>query len=192
MTIVEPVIRRWTREEYYRMGEAGFFEDQRVELIEGEIVQMAPQKDVHAVAIGLAARALAKAFGPQFWIRQQLPVRIGTTSEPEPDLSVVAGEPRDYLGSDHPDTALLLIEVSDTTLAFDRGRKASLYASAGFTDYWIVNLIQRRIEVYRDPVTDPAAPSGYRYRTVTVHESSGSIPPLAAPSTPIAVADLLP
>ena len=192
MSIAEPVSRRWTRQEYNRLGELGLLNGERVQLIGGEIVQMAPQKDVHAVAVGLTSAALRAAFGDHVWVREQLPIRIGTHSEPEPDVSVVIGAPRDYVGSDHPDRALLIVEVSDTTLSFDRKQKASLYASAGIKDYWIINLVQQRLEVHRDPVADPTAPFGYRYQTVTFHEPADAVTPLAAPSSPIRVADLLP
>src|SRR5439155_20878402 len=115
MSIAEPTIRRWSREEYYQMGELGMFQDQRVELIDGEIIQMAPQKDVHAVAIGVVRTALAGAFVANVWIREQLPLEIGPRSEPEPDLSVCSVTRRSYLGTGHPKTALLVVEVSGTT-----------------------------------------------------------------------------
>src|SRR5437868_4680709 len=102
MTIAEPTTRRWNRDEYYRMGEMGLFQGQRVELIDGEIIQMAPQRDVHAACIALAARALERAFGPAYWVRHQLPVEVSKYSEPEPDISVVSGSPRDFIGTGHP------------------------------------------------------------------------------------------
>jgi Uma2 family endonuclease len=192
MSVIEPIIRRWTRDEYYRMGDAGLFEGQRVELIDGEIVQMAPQKDLHAVIIGLASRAARAAFGASVWVREQLPLRIGEYSEPEPDVSVVSGDPRDYIGSDHPATALLVIEVSDTTLRFDQQRKASLYASAGIGEYWIINVKTRQLEVYRNPASEPSAPFAHIYGDVVTLSAGASISPLGAPSASIAVSDLLP
>jgi len=111
-------------------------------------------------------------------------------SDAEPDISVVPGTPRDY--TEHPTGALLVVEVSETTLAYDRGRKGSLYAAAGIQDYWIVNLVDRQLEVYRDPVPDPNESSGFRYNTRTVFLSGQSASPLAAPAASIAVADLLP
>ncbi len=168
----------------------GFFQDQRVELIDGEIFDMAPQKDFHSGTILLVLSALQKAM-PDFLVRPQLPLLLGPKSEPEPDISVVAGQARDYMGTGHPTSAVLVVEVSDTTLRFDRGKKASLYARAGIEDYWIVNLIDNCVEVMREPIEDAAAPLGYRYKSMTVIRVPASISPLAKPHAAIAVADLL-
>src|SRR4051794_1777015 len=99
--ITEPQPRRWSYEEYYQMADLGFFIDQRVELIDGEIIEMAPQKDPHSVGIGLGQQTLQAAFGPGCWVRVQSPMRLTTNSEPEPDLAVVRGGPRDHLGKGH-------------------------------------------------------------------------------------------
>ncbi len=193
MSVAEPVGRRWTRQEYHRVGDTGMFESERVQLVDGEILRMAPQRDIHAVAIGLISAALRAAFGPGVWVREQLPIRVGTYSEPEPDVSVVTGAPRDYVGTDHPDRALLVVEVSDTSLTFDRKQKASLYASAGITDYWIVNLMTRSLELHRDPITTASSSMyGHRYESVTIVPEAAQLSPLAAPSAVVAVADLLP
>jgi Uma2 family endonuclease len=192
MTLADPKTRRWTRDEYYQMADLGFFQDQRVELIEGEIIQMAPQKEVHAIAIGLGQRALESTFGIGYWVRVQLPLFLTDISEPGPDLAVVQGSPRDYLGGDHPRTALLIVEVSEANLRFDRGRKASLYAAAGIKDYWIVNLIELQLEVLRDLVADPTSPFGFTYKTRRVLKSGESISPLAHPHAVIKVSDVLP
>jgi Uma2 family endonuclease len=111
-------------------------------------------------------------------------------SEPEPDVAYVPGTLRQV--RTHPTTALLIVEVSDTTLSYDRGNKASLYASAGIADYWIVNLVDRVVEVLRNPALSPAAKFGWSYSTTTTHFSGDSVTPLAAPSASVAVADLLP
>jgi Uma2 family endonuclease len=92
----------------------------------------------------------------------QTPLAFDPDSEPEPDLAVVVGTPRDYRAH-HPTTAVLIMEVSDTTLAFDRRQKGSLYARAGILDYWILNLNRRMLEVYRSPIADPVAPYGFSY-----------------------------
>src|SRR5205807_2759297 len=113
------------------------------------------------------------------------------TTEPEPDVSVVSGSSADYVQA-HPTTAVLIVEVSDSTLRYDRGRKASLYARAGIADYWIVNLVDRRIEVYRDPVPDPTQHYGYRYSSQSVIVPPGTVTPLALPQAAIPAADLLP
>jgi len=186
-----PAVRRWSLDEYYRMGDLGFFQDQRVELIDGEIIQMAPQRDTHAAAVSLAFRAVSKIMPDAFWVRCQLPLRLREMSEPEPDLSVVEGCERDYVGRGHPTTALLALEVSETTLQYDRGDKAALYASAGIQDYCIVNLADRRVEVYRNPVPDGSAKFGFRYADCSVYSAQDRVKPLVAAGE-IAVVDLLP
>ncbi len=174
------------------MADAGLFQDCRVELIEGEIIDMAAQKDAHAVAILLLQQALHKAF-PEYLIRCQLPLTLGVRSEPEPDFAVTAGMPRDFLGTGkHPSTALLVVEIADTSLRLDRGRKASLYARAGILDYWIINLRDHCVEVRREPTADPAARLGHRYKTLTTLRPPESISPLANPAAQTPIADLLP
>ena len=151
---------------------------------------MAPMKSSHAMALSLADQQLRSVFQGGYVIRVQMPLRLAHASEPEPDLAVVQGAPRDF--TEHPSSAILVVEISDTTLAFDRGEKASLYASAGIADYWLVNLINARVHVHRRPVPDPASAYGYRYADVTAHAAGASITPLAVPAASIAVAQLLP
>ena len=186
-----PAPRRWTIDEYYRLGDLGFFRDERVELIDGEIIHMAPQKDIHAVSVGLTFKAVLRAFGDVPWVRCQLPLRLADSTEPEPDVSVVSGPERAYIGKGHPSTAFLVVEVSETSLDFDRRIKASLYASAGIVDYWIVNLIDRNLEVFRRPVADASAPFGWSYADRITLLSADQIKPLAAQAS-VSVADLLP
>jgi Uma2 family endonuclease len=161
ISAAEPKSRRWTRDEYYKMGDEGLFRDQRVQLIEGEIVVMSPQKVSHYAAIDKCRQLLEKLLGDDFWIRTQGPLTLNPNSEPEPDVSVVTGTRDDY--QDHPKTALLIVEVSQTALGFDRNEKASLYAKAGIADYWIVNLIDRQLEVFRNPNPDENHPYGFGY-----------------------------
>jgi Uma2 family endonuclease len=176
-------MRRWTREEYDKMIAAGIFASgDRVELVDGEILQMTPQGSVHATVILLVQNALRLAFGPAFSIRPQLPIALTPDSEPEPDLAVVSGNPLDYWNQ-HPATALLLVEVSDTTLERDRQRKGSLYARAGVQDYWIVNLIDRCVEVYREPREGT-------YRSCQRFFIGDSLAPLSAPGAIIPVAGI--
>lgn len=192
MSTARPTTLRWTREEYCRLAELGIFGQQRVELVEGAIIRMPAQKNLHAISIDLTQDALRAAFGPGFWIRIQMPLHLGPRSAPEPDLAVVLGRSRDYLKTDHPQTALLIVEISDTSLLYDRFRKASLYARAGIADYWIVNLVERRLEVRRSPVADPAMRYGFGYSDVGVLIESDFVSPLAMPNARIAVRDLLP
>jgi Uma2 family endonuclease len=186
----EPRPRRWTREEYYRMGELGLFHGQRAELIEGEIMVLSPQGPSHSKITDLAFDVIRHSGWPNVWVRMQLPINFSAYSEPEPDISVVPGSRNDYdLG--HPVSALLLVEVSDSTLAFDRGRKASLYAMRGIADYWIINLVDGQLEVRRDPRPDPSQPLGYGYAELKVLRPGDVVSPLAAPHLAFAVADLL-
>jgi Uma2 family endonuclease len=192
MRVTAPQVRRWTREEYNKMARAGVFApDERVELIEGEIVAMAAQRSPQATTVCLAQDALRAAFGPGFYVRTQFPLSLGPDSEPEPDLAVVPGNPRDYAEA-HPTMALLAVEVSDETLAFDRGRKARLYARAGIPEYWIVNLVDRVLEVYRDPGPLPGRPSEYGYRSVQRFAPPEAVTPLSPGAGAVRVADLMP
>ena len=183
--------RRWTKDEYYRLGELGFFRGQRVELIEGELMVQSPQGPLHFSEVDQVYLLLRQVFGAGYWVRAQGPVDLGQPSEPEPDVSVVPGSRADYVQA-HPTTAVLIVEVSDSTLNYDRRRKASLYARARIADYWIVNLVDRRIEVFRDPVPDPTQHYGYGYSSHSVVVPPGAVTPLALPAVAIPAADLLP
>lgn len=178
----EPQPWKWTREEYHRLGECGFFDGRRVELIEGEIVVMSPMNDPHAIAIVLGRDALAAAFGAGFTVRPQLPLRL-PRSEPNPDLAVVTGTPRD--GRCLPADTVLVVEVSDTTVRTDLGRKAELYARNGIPEYWVVDLNRFRLVVHRAP-----GPGGYA--DVAEHAAGAAVEPLARPGRPVAVSDFLP
>lgn len=185
-------VRQWTREEYDRLIGTGFFQPgERLELIEGEVVEMTPQGSVHAAVTGRAERALQQQFGPNCWVRVQMPLALGDLSEPEPDLAVVQGTPDDYLDH-HPGGAqtLLVIEVSDTTLDYDREKKARVYARVGIREYWLVNLVDRCVEVYRDPVKVGAAEAAYQE---CLRIESGRLPsPLCRADVTIRTEDLLP
>jgi Uma2 family endonuclease len=182
----------WTREEYYRMAEAGVFRPgERVELIGGRIVMMSPQNSPHFTGIRLAEDALRAIFAISYDVRVQGPLDVSPASQPEPDIAVVRGSVRDYATA-HPTTALLVVEVAESSLPFDRGEKASLYASADVPEYWVVNLLDRRLEVYRNPCPITGQPYGYGYRSCTHYFATDVVTPLAAPSGIVKVADLLP
>jgi len=184
--------RQWTRAEYDRMIEIGVFQPgDPVELLGGELVVAEPQSSPHYTAVYLAEEALRSAFGPGWLIRTQAPIALDERSEPEPDVSVAHGRPRDYSG-EHPARPVLIVEVALSNLALDRDHKGSLYARARLEDYWIVNLVDRVLEVYRQPVTDATAAFGWRYASRQTLGSSAAIAPLAAPDAAIHVADLLP
>jgi Uma2 family endonuclease len=157
----------------------------------GELMVAEPQSVEHYTAICKSARALEAAFGAGWLVRMQGPIGLDDESEPEPDVAVVPGNVEDYRTA-HPERPVLTLEISLSMLASDRVNKGSLYARAGLTDYWVLNLIDRVLEVYRDPVPDGAAPFGWRYARREIVPPSGRIAPLAAPSAPVAIADLLP
>jgi Uma2 family endonuclease len=191
MAIHERKTRRWSRIEYDRLIDLGVFQPgDPIELIGGELLVAEPQGAPHYTSIQKTARVLEEAFGPSWNVRTQGPIGLDEESEPEPDIAVVPGEPEDY-GTSHPTRADLVVEVSESSLAFDRGHKGSVYARAGIVDYWIVNLVDRVLEVYREPAPDVAAPFGASYTRREVLDSSRQVSPLAAPHASIHVRDLL-
>ena len=122
--------RRWTKEEYYRLGELGFFDGQRVELIEGRLMVHSPQKSLHAVVVDAVDDVLGRLFGTNYLARCQLPLDLGQVLEPEPDVAIVLGTRWQYQHA-HPTSAVLIVEVADATRSYDRRRKGSLYARRG-------------------------------------------------------------
>lgn len=162
----------------------------RVELIDGNLIQMPPQNEPHSYALMLVDAAVRTAFGTGYTIRSQMPLNLSGPHEPEPDLVVVRGVPRSV--RKHPRTAELVVEISDSTLRYDRVRKGSLYAAAKLRDYWIVNLIDRQLEVRRDPRSDPEAEFGASYADLSVYRAGDSIAPLSRPRAKISVEDLVP
>lgn len=186
MTIAAAIqSHRWTLREYEDMVSGGVFHPEaRLELLDGEIYDMSPQTSRHATAIRLIEDALRAIFGRGFDVRAQLPAAFGPDSQPEPDVAVVEGSPRDY-SARHPTTAVLVVEVSDSSLAYDRTQKLATYADCGIPEYWIVNLVAGCLEVHRDPGTGT-------YRDVFEVGRDAGVEPLAKPGDRIAVRDLLP
>lgn len=180
--------RRWTVEEFQSAARFGLFRpEERLELLDGEILEKRPPDPPHSSATGLVDDVLRRAFaGVDGFIRTENPVVLPHASQPEPDVAVVRGQRRDF-ASRHPSPAdlLLVVEVSFSTLADDRGIKARLYAEAGIAEYWIVNLRDRQLEVHRTPQ------NGIWTQTFVV-ATGNSVAPLAAPGATVAVADLLP
>jgi len=192
MSTEAPPARRWSRIEYERLIElAVLHEDEPVELLGGQLLLRERQASSHAVAIELATDALRRILGAGLRIRVQLPIALDDDSEPEPDLAVVAGRPRDSVHA-HPGRPALIIEIADSRLDFDRHQKGGLYARAGLGDYWIVNLVERVLEVRREPVPDGRAPFGWRYGSVVVLGPGSAAAPLVAPAATISVDELLP
>ena len=184
---------KWTRANYRRAWEMGFFGEAKVELVWGEVIEKMPMNPPHATVLLLLQGALLQIFGNGYCVRQQSPFLAGDESEPEPDLAVVRGTMRDYVG-EHPEAgdALLVVEVSDATLAYDLGAKATLYAASGVADYWVVDIPHRKLHVHRSPVELPSAPVPAAYLSVQELDENTSIAPLAAPSQSLLVRDLLP
>src|SRR5438093_2356221 len=160
--------KRWKRTEYERLVDNGIF-----------------------VAVRLVERALARAFGEGWDVRAQGPIALDDASEPEPDVAVVRGEPRDYAEA-HPADPVLVVEVALTSLGLDREHKSSLYARAGRPEYWIVNLVDRVLEVRREPAPEPSAPYGWDYAVVDVLGQAERVSSLGASAIQIPVVDLLP
>lgn len=184
--------RRWTREEYHRLDELGVLpEDEPVELLDGQLIVAEPKGRPHVTMVRLAARLLTRVFGDGWVVYAQDPIALDDESEPEPDVVVVVGGELDYL-DDHPARPALVVEVAETSLYYDRGRKGSAYARSGLPDYWIVNLVDWRIEVYRRPATDNSAELGWRYLDVGLFTPGNTIVPVARPDVVVAVSDILP
>ena len=192
MATYEARTRRWTRIEYEKLIELGIFRPgEAVELIGGELIVSEPQGALHYTAILKTARALEIVFGAGWVVRTQGPIGLDGDSEPEPDVAVVPGNLDDYRAA-HPSRAVLTVEVAESSLDGDRERKGGIFARAGLADYWIVNLVDRVLEVYREPAADPSAPFGWRYSQREVFCSPAEVRPLAMPSAVVRVADLLP
>lgn len=187
-----PARHGWNVEEFERLFEAGFFApDAKMELIEGEVWEKMTQKDSHALAVLLAQYKLLEIFGVGYSIRVQLPLILGARSKPEPELAVVEGSPRES-SRPHPTTAVLIVEISDSTLVADQQTKAPLYARAGVAEYWIVNLIDNGLEVRREPIPMAQSPLGFGYASTLILQPGESVSPLGAPNFAVRVEDLLP
>ena len=184
-------VRRWRRDEYDRLVDLGLFADEPLELIGGQLIVAEPKGEYHSSAVNAAEYAVRAVLPPGWIVRCQLPVSLDDESSPEPDIVVAPGRPADYRDA-HPVRPPLAIEVSDSSLAFDRQQKGSLFARGGLPDYWIVNLVERVVEVYRDPVADGSAVFGWRYCSVVVRGPGDRVVPLAFPDVQIAVSELLP
>ncbi len=178
---------RFSREQYYRLGELGFFDGKRVERIHGEIVEMSPIGWPHVASTTKTSEVLAALFKGVAWINQGNPIPTDD-SDPQPDVMVVPGRIGDY--TDHPTTALLIVEVADTTLNRDTTTKAELYATANILDYWVLDLTHRELLVFRDPA--PLPDGGAAYRTHFTLDATESVSPLAMPGATVRVVDLLP
>ena len=185
MTVPAVQLRRWTREEYEKMVAAGVFHpEDRLELIDGEVWEMAPQSSLHSTAVRKVEEALRAVFAPDHDVRVQLPLAFDSDSEPEPDVAAVPGRIEDYRDA-HPNTAALVVEVADSSLNYDRDSKTILYAAHGIPEYWILNLVDNRLEVYKELEMDV-------YRSRRLLDKDDVVSPVFRPEATIAVSDLLP
>jgi Uma2 family endonuclease len=181
--VFTPQRRKLSADQFEQMGRTGILgPDARVELLDGEMIQMAPIGSRHAAAVDFLSMHFARAIGDAALVRTQNPLRLADDSEPQPDLMLLrpAGD-RYRAAHPRPADVLLLIEVADATLAFDRESKLPLYARHGVSEVWIFDLNAERLEIYREP-----AESGYRRKL----ERSGteSIAPTALPAASLQVA----
>lgn len=182
-----PLARPWrfTAEDYHRMGEAGIFRPgDRVELIDGEIVQMSPIGDPHAGRVIELTSIFSLRLATRVWVSVQNPVRLSPHSEPEPDLVIMRRPDTGSVRAPHPEDVLLLIEVCDTTLAYDRDRKVPLYAAAGVPETWLLDIPSDRLRVYREP-------DGREYRRIEVLARGSTIALLAFPEIEFSVDEIL-
>lgn len=180
-TIAPERIRPIQRAEYEQMVALGWFQDERIELLQGALVTMSPQGSRHAQVLSRLVRLLVTALGTRAEVRPQCPLAVAGDSEPEPDIAVVA--PGEYREA-HPTTALLVVEIADASLQKDRGLKARLYAACGIPEYWIVNLVEGVIEVHTQP-------QGQIYRHIARSGPGATIPLVAFPDFALAVDDAL-
>ncbi|HTW72920.1 MAG TPA: Uma2 family endonuclease [Acetobacteraceae bacterium] len=172
--------------QYHRMGEVGILnEDDRVELIEGELVAMVPIGSNHAGTVNTLNRRLVMAVGDRGVVAVQNPVELDDLSEPQPDFAILKPRPDDYRqATPRPNDVLLIIEVADSSLGYDRAVKRALYARHGIPEFWIVNISGGEVEVCRGP-------SGEQYGSITRVGRNGSLEPERLPGVTIAAADIL-
>ncbi|GBO55151.1 hypothetical protein APA_3201 [Pseudanabaena sp. lw0831] len=184
---LEPQIHLWSIADYHQMIEAGILdEDDRVELLEGKIVCMSPQRPFHAASVQRSSRLLFKLLSDRAEIRIQLPVILGNDSEPEPDIAVVRFDDHEY-SFRHPEVSdiYLLIEVADWTISKDRKQKARIYGKNQVLEYWILDLQNRQVYIFRQPEDGS-------YREELILSSNDSLAMQAFPDIAIALDALFP
>ena len=170
--------KRFTIAEYHRLAELGFFEeDERVELIKGEIIQMAAKGTPHSVCETRLERELYRQVGDRATLRGQQPITLSNNSEPEPDRVIAKNRDDDYLAN-HPSPSdiLLLIEIADSSLKYDQDEKLPIYAEASISDYWIFNLVDYYLECYSEPYQALQGKFGYRRKLIYLPNESVKLP----------------
>lgn len=183
-------LKRWHRDAYNALaGTAALTEGERVELIEGDIVAMSPQGPLHGNTVMLLQELLFRSYGATHFVRVQSPLNLNEWSQPEPDLALVSRAGLDL--ADHPQYADLIVEVSVTSLDYDLGNKASVYAKAGLPEVWILDLEAPRLIVLRQPALDPAAPYGFSYAWRQHLTGDDVVAALFQPTTHLTAAQLI-
>lgn len=185
IAVYAPAAKQITIDLYQQMGEKGLLtREDRVQLIEGEILEMPPIGPRHGSVTGRLAKWLYRAVGDAAIIRLDNPVNLGEYSQPQPDLMLLQPRADDYVASHpRPDDVLLLVEVSDSTLELDKGRKLELYARFAVREYWVIDVNSRSIEVYSDP-------AGSEFQSAVEYRSEDTIAPRALPQVRTAVKEL--
>ena len=177
-------LKKWTCAEYQRLADLGILQPHdKLELIEGDIVEMSPQNLPTAMSVTHATSILVYAYSLTHYVRVQLPLNVGMNSQPEPDFAVVLKGVVDG-ASTHPQKADLVVEVSESSLAFDRREKMLIYGAGGLPEYWIINVIDGVLEVHRDP------DSKIGYRSRQFYKKEDHVTALFAPEVQISVATL--
>jgi Uma2 family endonuclease len=170
--------RHFTLEEYHRLGELGFWgEEERVELIRGEIITMPTKRPPHSVCNTYLVQELILLVGKRAIVRGQEPIILPADSEPQPDVAIVRNRGDRYLSSHpHPEDVLLAIEIADSSLNYDRETKLSLYAEDGILDYWIVNLVENHLEAYSQPYQEQNGKFNYRLKRIYLSNEVVALP----------------
>lgn len=182
---------RWTVDLFHAVNSTGVWKGRRPMLIRGVLLERGPMNPPHATALDLVTDALRAAFTTGWRVRVQTPLLLGLDTDPQPDVSVLAGSARDFATA-HPTTAALVVEVSATTLTDDMTEMAELYATASIPEYWVLDLNARVLHVYRDPQPLPNNLGAIAYQTHLTFGPTDGVQPIAAPGQTVSVASLLP
>lgn len=180
-------LRLWTVKEYHQMAEAGIFHpEERVELVAGQIIRKSAKGTAPTAAVRRISRILRNRLENQAEVYTQDPIQLDDFSEPEPDIAVVRINPLDY-AAHHPTSSevYLIIEVADSSLKYDCETKAKAYAKSGIADYWVLDVNERNLHVFREPTQE-----GYQSEVIFLEDASLS--PLQFPQEVIALQDMLP
>jgi Uma2 family endonuclease len=185
---VDPPRKRWTRRECATLELSGLLDQQRVELVEGELISKMGKKRPHVNALTLVQGWLVQVFGLRF-VNAEAPIDVAPednpTNEPEPDLIVLKQDLSHFTSNPRAQDLRLVVEIADTSLNFDLTVKAALYARAGVLEYWVLDVIGRRLLVHRNPQSG-------RYADIVVYAEHERVSPLAASSASFQVADAFP